>query len=317
MSKPVFSIITPTFRRPLLLKRNIKSVMNQTFEDYEHIIIDDACDKETFDVVTEFKDKRILFHQHKISKGAAGSYNTGIKLSGGQFILFLDDDDEYLPYFLKKIHDRFSQTGPKLGFVWAGISRIKDMDSGEIFLSSLTWPAQFSTKEQGLVAATSIGNGFGICVRKECIDIIGLYDESLIVGEDTDFLFRLAQNFYFETIPEILVKIHQHDGTQLTSDQNFISRAEGKEKVLGRYRDLLMQYPALYYIHHKSYADLCYKFKLKRKGRKTMLSIIKNTQFRILNFTDLLFYELFGKDTYYFYSISKLGMLVHFLKRKK
>ena len=84
MSTPVFSIITPTFRRPLLLKRNILSVKNQTFENYEHIIIDDANDSETASIINEFEDKRIIFHQHETPKGAAGSYNTGIKLSRGQ-----------------------------------------------------------------------------------------------------------------------------------------------------------------------------------------------------------------------------------------
>jgi glycosyltransferase involved in cell wall biosynthesis len=314
MSVPYFSIITPTCKRPLLLKRNIQSVRNQTFENYEHIIIDDANDRETGELVSGINDTRIIFHQHSSPAGAAGSYNIGIKMSAGDCILFLDDDDEFLPDFLVKMHARFSQSALNVGFIWTGISRIKDVDSGEEFLTSRIWPSRFKSKEEGLVAATSIGNGFGVAVRRKCIETIGLYDESLAVCEDTDFLFRLAQNFDFETIPEVLVKIHQHANPQLNSDRNFQVRVEAREKVLNRYNDFLKLYPELYYVHYKSYADLCYKFKLRLKGRKAMLSIIKNTTFRILNFMDLFFYELSGKDSVSFYLGSILNKLVRLLK---
>lgn len=316
MTAPVFSIITPTFRRPLLLKRNILSVKNQTFENYEHIIIDDANDQDTAFTVNEFNDEKIVFHQHLTNKGAAGSYNTGIKASRGRFILFLDDDDEYLPCFLKKVHDRFLHSSQNIGFIWTGISRIKDTVTGEKLLFSLIWPSRFLTKVEGLVAATSIGNGFGVCVRKDCFETIGIYDESLTVCEDTDLLFRLAQNFDFETIPEVLVKIHQHGNTQLTSDNNYLSRAEGKEIILNRYHDFIAQSPELYYAHYKAYADLCYKSGLKRKGRKSMFSIIRKTPLKILNFTDLLSYEVTGKETTNTYCGIKLRTIVRFLKGK-
>jgi glycosyltransferase involved in cell wall biosynthesis len=315
MPVPYFSIITPTCKRPLLLKRNIQSVRNQTFGNYEHIIIDDANDRETGELVSGINDSRIIFRRHSSPAGAAGSYNTGIKMSSGECILFLDDDDEFLPEFLEKMHDRFSQAALNTGFIWTGISRVKDVDSVEEFITSRIWPSIFKSKEEGLVAATSIGNGFGVAVRRKCIEAIGLYDESLAVCEDTDFLFRLAQNFDSETIPEVLVKIHQHGNPQLNSDRNFQARIECREKVLNRYKGLLKSYPKLYYVHYKSYADLCYKFKFRLKGRNAMLSIIKNSPFRVLNFMDLLLYELTGKDTVSFYVGSKLNKVVRYFKR--
>lgn len=298
MSDPVFSIITPTFRRPLLLKRNIISVRNQTFENYEQIIIDDADDKETERIVAGFNDERIIFLRHESGKGAAASYNTGIKASRGKFIVFLDDDDEYLPISLEKMHKRISQSGPDIGFIISGFSKVRDKGNGEEIVSSTIWPDHFSEKGEGLVAATSIGNGYGVCIKRECIDEIGLYDETIISGQDTDFLFRLAQNFDFGTIPEVLVKIHQHDYPQLTSDQNYLIRIESREKIIDRYGDFIKQFPALYYTHYKSYADLCYNYKLRQKGRKAMFAIIKNSSFRLLNFTDLFLYEITGKDTF-------------------
>jgi glycosyltransferase involved in cell wall biosynthesis len=313
---PVFSIITPTCRRPLLLKRTINSVIRQTFQDFEHIIVDDANDQETVNLINEYRDERIVSLKHTSPRGAAGGYNSGIKISKGRFILFLDDDDEYLPSFLEKIYNHFSQADKKVGFIWTGISRIKDTDTGESLLYSIVWPTRFTSKEQGLIAATSIGNGYGVCIRRECIDIIGLYDESIITGQDTDFLFRLARRFDFETIPEVLVKIHQHSYSQLTGKNNNLLRLELLEKILNKNQDLLSLFPKLYNIHYNAVARLYYNLKLKQKGRKSMFSIIKNNPFHILNYTDLFFYEWCGKDSFSFYNLSRIKKIIQFMKVK-
>lgn len=311
---PVFSIITPTFRRPLLLMRTINSVRTQTFRDYEHIIIDDANDIDTEGIVNSLGDNKIIFEHHIAPKGAAAGYNTGIRLSRGKFILFLDDDDEYLPTFLEKMNIRFSNVDKNVGFIWTGISRIIDIEGGEKLLLSKIWPSQFPTRELGLCEATSIGNGFGVCVRKECIDIIGLYDESLMIGEDTDFLFRLAENFEFETIPEVLVKIHQHGPSQLTDKKNYLVRLEFCEKILTRHLDLLNEFPKLYYIHYIAVAGFCYGLKMKPKGRKILFSIIKKTPFHLLSYMDLLFFELTGKNTIIFLNKNGIRRILDLLK---
>jgi glycosyltransferase involved in cell wall biosynthesis len=315
--QPVFSIITPTFRRPGLLERNIQSVINQSFKEYEHIIIDDADDSETESLVKRFSDSRIIYQKHEKPKGAAGGYNSGIKISRGRFILFLDDDDEYLPSFLEKMYNRFSQSRLNIGFIWAGISRVRDTEDGEEMLLSKIWPTKFPDKEKGLAEATSIGNGFGVCVRKECIDAIGLYDESLMIGEDTDFLFRLAQRYDFETIPEVLVKIHQHNTTQLTGDKFYLNQVDAKESILTRYSDFLLRHKLLYYTHYKAYADFCYRWNLKTKGRRSMFALIRKDPSRFMNFADLLFYEISGKSLMNFYSVSSFRKIIHFLKKNR
>ncbi len=317
MSTPFFSIITPTCNRPIMLRRNILSVKNQTFENYEHIIVDDANNPGTEKIIEEIVNPNIKLLKHEKSKGASGSYNTGIKASRGKFILFLDDDDEYMPCILKKLNDRFMHSGPDLGFIWTGIARIKDTESGEKLLSSLVWPSQFSDTEEALIAATSIGNGFGVCVRKECLDTVGLYDETLTVGEDTDLLIRLAQKYKFETIPEVLVKIHHHDNNQLTGDFNYQLRAEGKQTILNRYNNFFEQYPRLFYIHYRSYAEFCYKYGLRRQARKAFLSALRRTPVRFLNYTDFISYELTGKDTLNNYFGRNLRVFTRFLRKKK
>ncbi|HUX95606.1 MAG TPA: glycosyltransferase [Bacteroidales bacterium] len=306
---PLFSIITPTFKRPEFLARNIRSVINQTYNTFEHIIIDDANDSTTEKLIDSFGDERIKLVKHEKSKGAAASYNSGLRKSCGKFVLFLDDDDEYMPFFLEKMHKCFISEDMELGFVWSGISKIEDTDDGEIALYSRVWPGDFSKKENGIIAATSIGNGFGLCVRRECFGKIGFYDESLKIGEDTDLLFRLTMNFKFKTIPDVLVKIHQHKFNQLTGEENYLDKIRGMEIILERYRDFLKQYPKVFAVHYSAYARLCYRYKLNKNGRAAIAEIVLNQPANIKTYFNFISYELTGKsisDTFFGKTINLL-----------
>jgi len=307
-TQPFFSIITPTFKRPELLKRAIDSVRRQTFDDYEHIIVDDANDGETRKIVDSFNDRKIIFHQHSEPKGAAGGYNSGIRLSNGNYMLFLDDDDEYMPSFLETVFEEFVQSDKNENtvFIWTGVSIVNDKNSGDTEMFSKIWPSVFKNKEAGLVAATTIGNGYGLCVKRECIETIGTYDESISIGQDADFLFRLVRNYDFRTISRALVKIHVHNNPQLTDDINNRIRLEMREKILCRNMDLLNRFPHLYLVHFRHIADLSYRLALKKKGREIIFGLMKRFPFRISVYADFLTYELFGKDFFTAFYIRKL-----------
>ena len=92
--KPLISIITPVYNRPELLRKAIQSVLGQTYNNFEYIIVDDASSEDIKSVVESFKDKRIKYLRHPVNKMMAASYNTGIKESKGEFIAFLESDDE-------------------------------------------------------------------------------------------------------------------------------------------------------------------------------------------------------------------------------
>ena len=231
-------------------------------------------------------------------------------------MLFLDDDDEYLPSFLEKMNKYFLNATPDIGFFWTGFERVLDTEEGEKRLLSKIWPSSFKSREAGIVEATSIGNGYGVCIRRECIDAIGLYDETIQTGQDTEFLFRLAEKYNFETIPEVLVRLHTHSSSRLNDERNNLMRLELRERFLLKHEKLLKEFPDLYYVHYKVVARLCYALKLKQRGRKTMLEIIRNSSFRITNFSDILFFELSGKDTVTLIINSKIRNIISFVKGK-
>ena len=128
MSKYIISkvsIIIATYNRAALLPRAIKSVLAQTFTDYELIIVDDCSSDDTWEIVGDFTDPRIRVFRHETNRGAAATRNTGIARARGEYITFLDDDDECTP---NRLADQVSvlDTNPDVGMVYGWIEEIND-----------------------------------------------------------------------------------------------------------------------------------------------------------------------------------------------
>ena len=111
--KPKFSVIIPLLNREMYINRSIQSVLNQTVQDFEIIVIDGGSKDEGPNLVKSFKDQRIQLIQQK-GRGVANARNEGIKISQTEFIAFLDADDEWMPDFLQtivKLHNKHPYAG--------------------------------------------------------------------------------------------------------------------------------------------------------------------------------------------------------------
>ena len=91
------SVVIPTLRRPKLVLRAVASVLNQTYEQIEVIVVVDGPDQATIDVLRTVKDPRMQVVVNPRSLTAAGARNVGVDHARGEWIAFLDDDDEWLP----------------------------------------------------------------------------------------------------------------------------------------------------------------------------------------------------------------------------
>ena len=295
MNSPLFSVVLTTYKREHLLPRAIRSVLNQTFRDFELIVVDDGGDKVIVETVRSFEDKRIILISNERNIGVAASRNKGIKASRGEYISFLDDDDEYYPEFLTKTSSYFLSDKYGAGFIWTGIRRVKDNGHGSEELYTKVFPEEFNSIEKGLIAATTIGNGFGLTVRRECFKEVGYYDETVDGSEDTEFLFRLVRCRKFATIPEILVKIHKHSHGQLTDCAGDKNRLEHYLRILTSNIDLINLYPELFYAHYSRIVELCYSLKMKKSGRYYLFEIFRRTPCHLSIYTNFLSYEIFGR----------------------
>ena len=135
--KPLVSVVIPTWNRAGLIVRAINSVLSQTYSNWELIIVDDGSTDNTDEVVKKFQenDTRIRFIKHeKNSGGNSVPKNIGIKNAAGEYIAFLDSDDEYLPEKMEKQINLFNKSEIKnLGFVGCNNFRINGETSLETF----------------------------------------------------------------------------------------------------------------------------------------------------------------------------------------
>lgn len=198
---PLVSIILPTYNRAELIMRAVESVLTQTFEDFELIIVDDASTDNTLKLLQNLEDDRIRIFPNQINTGASLARNIGIKEARGSFIAFQDSDDVWVASKLKDQIDCFKKH-PNAGIVYSSYKKITPSQS---FLVPGPWVKKH---EGNLKKELSYGNFIGLptmIVKKECLSAVGVFDESLKSLEDWDLLLRLSTLYSFAYIDTPLV----------------------------------------------------------------------------------------------------------------
>jgi len=122
---PIVSVIIPTYIRAHVLAKAIQSLLNQTYQDFEIIVVDDGSIDNTEEVVKSFNDPRIRYIRHKENCGGSAARNTGIRAAYGECIAFQDSDDEWLPEKLEKQMQVFENAPAEVGVVYTGFRRIQ------------------------------------------------------------------------------------------------------------------------------------------------------------------------------------------------
>ena len=117
---PAVTVVLPTYDREPLLWRSIRSVLDQTYEDFELIIVDDGSTDATAESVARFGDRRLRCIRLAENRGAAAARNVGIRAATGRFIAFQDSDDEWLPSKLERHMRAFETCGPEVAIVAHG-----------------------------------------------------------------------------------------------------------------------------------------------------------------------------------------------------
>jgi glycosyltransferase involved in cell wall biosynthesis len=207
MTTPQVSVIIPTCNRAKLLPVAVRSVLNQTFSDLELIIVDDASDESVDDVVRSFQDQRVRSIRHERRKGGAAARNTGIRNSTGELVAFLDDDDEWYPEKLARQVSLLLASSHEIGAVYTGYEAV-DGDTGKMFGRQV--PSHRGNLSSLLLQANCIGTTSSVLLRRECFDLVGMFDESLPSFQDYDLWIRLSQVYQFDYISECLLKYHLH-----------------------------------------------------------------------------------------------------------
>jgi glycosyltransferase involved in cell wall biosynthesis len=240
------SVIMPTYNRGHLISRAIESVLGQTYENIELIIVDDGSTDNTPKIVEKYleEQRNIRYFYQKKNRGGNVVRNIGLKEARGQFIAFLDSDDEWLETkTAKQLNVFHSSTANNLGLVYCGVNFIFP-NRLEHLLPSLRGDAL----EKILIENQIVGGGSSSLIKKEVFDKIGLFDESDSLrrggAQEYELWIRLVQFYELEAINEYLLNYFvTDDSVTLQSSSTPLLKARSRQYIVTKHIDLYKRFP--------------------------------------------------------------------------
>lgn len=296
LKMPKVSVIITTYNRAHLLSRAIESVLRQTFQDFEIIVVDDASSDNTREVINKYCDERIFYLYHEKNRGVSAARNTGLMHAAGQFVSFLDSDDEWLQEKLMKQVNALNYSSDRVGLVYSGYRR----GNGD---KLSTMPKAHGDLSRVIFTGDCI-DGTPL-IRKVCFLRVGFYDEEMTSGQDWDMWIRLSQQYHFNAVPEVLV-LYYPQKDSIT--KNRMAKLKGYERLSMKYKSIISSLPRQIRAEHYLYVgkNLWWLRDIKGATRCIIKAIIANPLF-VINIID---YFIIKKTIKYFRKI-KYTFLAH------
>jgi glycosyltransferase involved in cell wall biosynthesis len=201
----VISVIIPIYNGENTIKKTIESVLNQTFTDFELIVIDDGSQDSTLAVLEDIKDFRLKVFSFP-NAGVSESRNRGLAKASGEFISFLDADDLWTPDKLEA-QLKALQENPQAAVAYSWSDWIDE--SGQFLRSGGHITVNGNAYTQ-LLLRDFIESGSNPLIRRQALDGVGGFDQSVTPAEDWDMWLRLAAHYEFVTVPspQILYRVY-------------------------------------------------------------------------------------------------------------
>jgi glycosyltransferase involved in cell wall biosynthesis len=236
------SIIIPVYKAEKYIAATVQSVLEQTYKNFEILIIDDASPDKSIDICKQFTDSRIkIIHQE--NRGLAGARNTGIRHAQGEYLAFLDADDLWLPEKLEK-HVAHLDSSPKVGVSFSCSTFINDEGQP---LGLYQIPKLKDITLPHVLCRNPIGNGSAAVIRREVFEAIKFqdnlhgtvedfyFDEHFRQSEDIECWVRISikTDWQIEGIPEALTLYRVNSGGL---SANMLKQLDSWEKVIEKTR---------------------------------------------------------------------------------
>ena len=208
-SVPKVSVVIPAYNYAAFLPKAIDSVLSQQFTDYEIIVVDDGSTDSTAQVVAQYGARVRYIHQK--NAGLPAARNTGIKAARGEFVGFLDADDQWLPTFLKQAVETFARLSPDFAIVafrpiyvdqngnQLGLKRIVAERDEEITCADIIFKTRFPPS--------------AVVARRAALDACGGFNPVLRSSEDRDMWIRMATRYRVFLHHERLMLFRRHSGS--------------------------------------------------------------------------------------------------------
>lgn len=248
MKVPAISVIIPTYYRPDMLNTALQSLMNQTFQDFEAIIvIDGGVENYKIEALKANSKVKVIINEH--NKGVSESRNIGIKHALGQYIAFLDDDDEYTPDFFLKTYECLNKSANEVGLSWCNVKHTYHLRESDIVSTSYKYTKYDNNHNNKIVLFEdfiSIGLGFGVVIKSECLSKVGMFNSQLKLADDTDLFLRIMMSGFIPiVISEAHVIVNHHNQDRLTGHLYNNQRIQESKWLLKEYKQFFEEYGTL------------------------------------------------------------------------
>ncbi len=304
MNTSTVSVIIPTYNRAHMVGRAIESVLVQTYRDLELIVVDDGSTDNTGGIVGNFSDSRLTYIKLRKNSGASAvPRNAGLKIARGEYVAFLDSDDEWLPEKLEKQINKF-QTLPKpnnVGIVYCGFYYISEK-SGQI--AHVVAPNFRGNVFTNFLEGNIMGS-LTTLIKRECFEKIGYFDEALSRSQDYDMWMRLSRYYDFDFVMEMLAKYHIHQDQR---SPNLNAQIQTKEQLIEKYRVDLLKHPAILSKRLGHLGKLHFLAGETGRSFECFLSAIRYSPFKRHNYVQLLFALLLPSK--YMKIVKKIGLTI-------
>jgi glycosyltransferase involved in cell wall biosynthesis len=240
---PVFSVIIPTFNRAALVTEAVRSVLQQTFGDFEIVVVDDGSSDDTREALRPYAGRIRYVHQE--NAGVAAARNRGIAESRGEYLAFLDSDDLFAPRMLEQARCTF-EDHPEAGAVFTAEIEMDAQGRPRRVITKRT-RGDFFTPAGMIGRDTHIGSGRPGVVRRRWVQKLGGYDESLRCAVDCDLWIRYSFHMPMVLQPEPLVfrRLHSSNlASNLLQDAKDWLRI--LEKVARDHPEFIREHPRVY-----------------------------------------------------------------------
>lgn len=241
MVQRMVSVIVTTQNRQDLLHRAIMSVINQTYQNIEIIVIDDCSEDSTSEMMQNYMKQyeTIRYFKNDVVCGANVSRNRGILEAKGQFIAGLDDDDEFMPNRIERLLESYDSA---YAFITSYNMIIKPNGAISYFGKDNT------IKFNDMLSMNRVGNQ--VLVERERLMNVGMYDEDLLACQDYDMWLRLMQHYGdAKIIPEYLQVIHEDDNVHRISTKSK-NKKKGYWQFYKKYKDLMDESDRKYQLYN-------------------------------------------------------------------
>lgn len=288
---PKVSVIIPTYNRAHLIEKSVQSVLNQTYQDFELIVVDDGSTDNTKELVQNLqkKDSRIKYVKHEKNKGAAAARNTGIKAAEGKYVAFQDSDDEWFAEKLEKQMRVFENASAEVGVVYTGFWRIEN--NKKIYI-----PFSWVKKKEGNIHQELLKGNFittqSMVVRKECFETAGMFDESLPRFQDWELVIRLSKYYDFKCIDEpLLISPYTENSISASKEANI----KAMKIILKKHFDDFSQNKNILAKHYFSLFFNLYYGENFKEGKSYLKKAVKTYPYN-LKFLGVFFLSFFGDE---------------------